>query len=399
MGYYPRRRVMVGKMFGNVQMSVTLTRNNCPSDTKPTQATYVVPAGKWKAKTQIDADALAQADLNANGQAYANTNGSCILRYTTAVQGPSHGFGYYAFERGLLLPNGLILCIPSAPSVTSRQGYLGLYNSADNTFSLGPRIASGRPILDAVLLPNGDVITIPFMHTHIGKYNYTTNTYTDLCAVPVASGQYFYGGVLMQDGNVMLVPYSRRNIGIYNVASNTFTVGPQITSYEFVKGLLLPNGKVLLIPTSSKVFGLYDPASNTYSDGPAHNLQGNNGYYHGGSLLLPNGKALISPRMDNSGYTSYIGLYDYATNTYSNGPTVPYRSVGGPAFLPNGKVTFGLLGGGTLRLYDYSTNTITDWGSFSFGSNAYTDVVLDQNNDLVMIPNGYPGEIPFMKII
>jgi len=80
MGYYPRRRVMVGKMFGNVQMSVTLTRNNCPSDTKPTQATYTVPADTYKAKTQLAANNLAQADLNANGQAYANTYGSCLVK-------------------------------------------------------------------------------------------------------------------------------------------------------------------------------------------------------------------------------------------------------------------------------------------------------------------------------
>ena len=402
MGYYPRRRIMGSKQYGNVQMSVTLTRNNCPSDTRPTQATYIVPAGKWKAKTQIDADALAQADLNANGQAYANTNGSCILRYTTAVQGPSHGFGYTAFEKGIMLPNGLILCIPSFPSVTSRQGYLGLYNSASNTFALGPKIGNtARPIMSAVLLPNGDVITIPYMHTHIGKYDYTTNTYTNLCALPTDTGNYFYGSVLMQDGNIMLVPYTRRNIGIYNVASNTFTVGPQVVStninnYSFEKGQILPNGKVLLIPCYSKVFGIYDPVTNTYSDGPAHNLPGANNYFNGGSLLLPNGKVMMVPRRDSASSNSCIGLYDYATNTYSNGAVTPFSALNYPAFLPNGKITFGI-NSGSLYFYDYLTDTLDQW--FNFSASRYIDVVLDQNNDLVMIPNGYPSEQPFMKII
>lgn len=61
--------------FGNIAMSGSFTRNNCVAGGT---ATYTVPANRYFAATQVEANILAAADLNANGQAYANKIGTCI---------------------------------------------------------------------------------------------------------------------------------------------------------------------------------------------------------------------------------------------------------------------------------------------------------------------------------
>jgi len=78
---------MGGKMFLNVEMSFTGTRNNCGANASGTTATYTVAAGTYTSKiSQIDADAQAQADINANAQAYINTNATCVLWTPTLVR-------------------------------------------------------------------------------------------------------------------------------------------------------------------------------------------------------------------------------------------------------------------------------------------------------------------------
>lgn len=63
--------------YANQEVSVTLTRNDCPFGTGG-QVVYTVPAGRHTSTvSQADADAQAQADTATNAQSYANTNGTC----------------------------------------------------------------------------------------------------------------------------------------------------------------------------------------------------------------------------------------------------------------------------------------------------------------------------------
>lgn len=68
-------------VFYNVEKSQIFTKNNCPEGTVGSQYSYSVPAGKYQAPTQSEADAKAQNDLNVNGQNYVNTNGQCLTLY------------------------------------------------------------------------------------------------------------------------------------------------------------------------------------------------------------------------------------------------------------------------------------------------------------------------------
>jgi hypothetical protein len=74
----------------------------------------------------------------------------------------------------------------------------------------------------------------------------------------------------------------------------------------FQDGILLPDfGKVILIPFKSTTVGIYDIATNTYSDGPAHGESyGSGDYYWHGGVYLPDKKTIVMiPRGCN-----YIGL-------------------------------------------------------------------------------------------
>jgi len=75
--------------FGNVATSGTFRKNDCPSGSSGTFATYTVPANTYTASTQSEANALAQADVDANGQAYANneevSGSTCLVNTTGAI--------------------------------------------------------------------------------------------------------------------------------------------------------------------------------------------------------------------------------------------------------------------------------------------------------------------------
>lgn len=71
----------------------TFTRNNCGEGSTGTAIDYTVPAGKFTAATQPEADKLAAAALAKEGQEFANANASCtpVRRLTCIVNVYSDG--------------------------------------------------------------------------------------------------------------------------------------------------------------------------------------------------------------------------------------------------------------------------------------------------------------------
>jgi hypothetical protein len=77
---------------GNVQLSSTLTRTNCPAQTTPGSATYIVYANTYFAPTQAAANALAQTDIDTNAQTWVNNNAACTP-WTLKTIRPFTGYG------------------------------------------------------------------------------------------------------------------------------------------------------------------------------------------------------------------------------------------------------------------------------------------------------------------
>lgn len=67
----------VATIFYNILKSGAFTKNDCPEDFTGSSVTYIVSAHTYSADSQIEADALAQADVDDNGQDYANLHGNC----------------------------------------------------------------------------------------------------------------------------------------------------------------------------------------------------------------------------------------------------------------------------------------------------------------------------------
>jgi hypothetical protein len=70
--------VTSNQVFKNSGVSVTRTKDNCPSGQLGSAVHYFVGPNVYSSTiSQADADAKAQADIDANAQAYANANGTC----------------------------------------------------------------------------------------------------------------------------------------------------------------------------------------------------------------------------------------------------------------------------------------------------------------------------------
>ena len=75
------------KVYYNVQVFGTATKNDCGTSYTGSTVTFTVPANKFSSTvSQNDADNLAITYLNNNKQAYANSNGTCTSLYTTAFK-------------------------------------------------------------------------------------------------------------------------------------------------------------------------------------------------------------------------------------------------------------------------------------------------------------------------
>ena len=61
-------------------------------------------------------------------------------------------------------------------------------------------------------------------------------------------GNLYQGGVLLPNGNVVFVPFNAMVMGIYNPTEDTFTEGPSVGTNRYIGGVLLPNGNVILVP-------------------------------------------------------------------------------------------------------------------------------------------------------
>lgn len=92
--------------YRNALKERVFTRNNCQPGVNGSKITYTVPAGKYiSTKSQVDADAMAEAEIEANGQTNVNENGTCGFYNPTT---------YGTFTRNNCPPNS----IPSEETYT-----------------------------------------------------------------------------------------------------------------------------------------------------------------------------------------------------------------------------------------------------------------------------------------
>ena len=262
--------------------------------------------------------------------------------------------GQTGFSAGVLLPDGKVVMVPS----TSRS--IGIYDTKTNIFSNAlpsglTALASGWGWNSGVLLQNSNVAFIPGSNNYIGIYDPYRNAIS--LGPFISTTDAFRGGVLLPNGNVLCIPYNTFVFTEFNpddpgaAVRNASIGGPGNSPYLW-SGTLMPNGNVICAPHSGN-FVIYDYRQALPSKTTDLNVVFFN--KHTGSVLLPSGNVLCVPGA--SGYrlaqVSPAGVYSNAVSTVSG--TGNYQ---GACILGNGKVLFGPGTGTNIGVYDIYTDTI-----------------------------------------
>lgn len=129
----------------------------------------------------------------------ANDYPDITIEFTTALTG-----GSFAFNGGVLLPDGRVFCIPRDASngkiydpMTDTQFTTALTSDTSYAFSGG------------VLLPDGRVFCVPY--NAFGAKIYDPVTDTQFTTTLTGGNFAFFGGVLLPDGRVFCVPTNASN--------------------------------------------------------------------------------------------------------------------------------------------------------------------------------------------
>jgi hypothetical protein len=233
-------------------------------------------------------------------------------------------------------------------------------------------------------------------------YDVATNKWHGIAPSPLGS----FGDdpvEVLSDGRVLEGYFGGPQTEIYDPASNTYKPGgtklhgDQTDEEAWVK---LPNGDILSysifasLQTGNSQAQYYDPSTNSWTDTgpvPVQLSSPSLGYELGPGILLPNGLVF------QIGANNKTALYDYLSNSWTQGPDIPngFGADDAPAaVLPDGHVIFSADAGpvnGTFSPptmvfdYDPNTNTISaltppDQGNLN-GSPAFID-------RMIMLPNG-----------
>lgn len=222
---------------------------------------------------------------------------------------------------------------------------------ANGAFTTLPSMNESRLYFPSTVLPSGKVHVVGGEYSNGSFFpNYTntaeifdpaTNQWTAAATFPEGN----FGDTptsLLRDGRILAgAPFS----------SATYLYDPQTDSWSFAANKLrndasveeswmaLPNGNVLSYDLGSDGFSaqVYDVASNTWMDtGPVPVMLTAN-FEIGAGLQLPDGRVFLA------GASNQTALYDYVTNTWEAGPTMPVGigSDDAPAVaLPNGHILF-----------------------------------------------------------
>jgi hypothetical protein len=249
------------------------------------------------------------------------------------------------FRGGVLVPNGNVVFIPW------NNSNVGLYNPVANVYSniqVGAAAGgSGLRFQGGVLSPTGNVVMVPRDSANIGIFNPTTLAMTNVGPIAGQGLSLFGSGVLLPNGNVVMSPMGTSgNIGMYNTALLTtaaFTnVGPITSSLTWESSVLAPNGNVILPPSTSTNIVVYNPiyvsspiAAAGYSNIQLGSIGGTN-YFQGGTLL-PSGNVILVPAD-----ASNVGMFDPGALTYSNCSYVSPATgkFFGCTLVPDGRVVF-----------------------------------------------------------
>ncbi len=241
-------------------------------------------------------------------------------------------------------------------------------------------------------------------------YNPVTDTWSNIAPFPEST----FGntpGVLLSDGTVLAGSKIGPNTYIYHPTTDTWTLGltkPDGDPSWGESWIKLPGGGILSVDSWNNAGDVerFDPTTMTWSDAgtlPAA-MQGP-GTTFGPDMQLPDGRIFVT----YGGYASQgnTALYDPATNTWSDGPTVPgglFAKNTAAAMLTNGHVLFaaGSPPSGPVHLFEFDPtapieSSLTDVSpAVTLAANSVPDtsfLALPSGQVLAVLPGAAHGQL------
>jgi uncharacterized repeat protein (TIGR03803 family) len=251
----------------------------------------------------------------------------------------------------LLLPNGDLM-VHGGPDQASAAWYLvtpdSKGNYVDGTWAQMPSMNVGRLFFESDVLPNGDIFVAGGEYTLVNGGTVPTETNTAEMYVPGPGQNYLTGkwnvlpnnpqplegdvpSEVLPGGNVLVGDIEDPGTEIFDPTTDTWSAGgTKIRSDEDSNEepwAKLPNGDILAydlyasIDAGRGLAEIYNPSTNTWSDASSGTLpvlsSENTGFELGPELLLPNGLVFLG------GTNGKTALYNYQTNSWTQGPTLP----------------------------------------------------------------------------
>ena len=305
---------------------------------------------------------------------------------TTYVEGPPWGFsGNFPFVRsGILAADGRVIYFGNPDKVAE------IYDPVTDNHTTQTTNHTPNGIIEMVYYTEFGNAIISFRNSDdIFRYDIMTDTYTNIIS---PSGQ--RPGVISLTGEIILFTiFWPGKLVHYNPATDTSKT-VTISKRVYVAGVLAPSGDIIIVNTNSDI-DTYNPVTETFTSAVTTHPEGNDAF--NGGLVLPTGKILLLP--DQS---SYIGLFDPATNTYTRGPLLT-------GFIGTGRFTDAVLTpsgsvimiseehGETVGLYDPFTDTYSEFsiatstGSGQISQGPFRGCVLTLSGDVVLLPRTSPN--------
>ncbi len=244
-----------------------------------------------------------------------------------------------------VLPDGRVLVTGGANSSNDPQKTTEIYDSATDTWTVGPKLKVWRWKHTQTLLADGRVLIVGGTDdlsqlTKVSVYDPETNEIT--AVAELAEGRSNHAAVLLDDGRVLVAGGGKREIEdalssaeIYDPATDTWTFAGRLSEPRlFPVYTKLSDGKVMLVGGKGKLTGadIFDPSNDTWSTTcPMSTARSD----FAGSTLA-DGRVLVSGGEGNLDSTE---IYNPWTGEWSPGPRMNLpRNRHRQTTLPNGRV-------------------------------------------------------------
>lgn len=169
--------------------------------------------------------------------------------YTQKIDNIPHDYvSSSSFADACPLPDGKVLLVPKSASDYVIVDPINLTLEVVATDSSSLKFNSGQ------VLPNGDVLCVPYNKENITIYRHASKTLYVKRDTDIVGTSKFLGSCLTIDGRVIFSPESHVNVGVYDIMTDTYSEGPALTGFR--GACQIADGRIILPGKNNEIHAL-----------------------------------------------------------------------------------------------------------------------------------------------